>query len=95
MPITERMVTGFISIHALLAESDTQIGNSTGNSNISIHALLAESDCGCQQGCRELWYFYPRSPCGERPVFTFQACARHYFYPRSPCGERLVASGRL
>ena len=34
---------------------------------ISIHALLAESDCfprSYGQGCT---YFYPRSPCGERP----------------------------
>ena len=35
-------------------------------------------------------YFYPRSPCGERPG---TACMGNqepyaYFYPRSPCGER-------
>ena len=34
-------------------------------------------------------YFYPRSPCGERP----RRCSRRrfcppHFYPRSPCGER-------
>ena len=33
-----------ISIHALLAESDTKKKNQPGKSNISIHALLAESD---------------------------------------------------
>ena len=35
--------------------------------NISIHALLAESDCfrRLRWPCRP--YFYPRSPCGERP----------------------------
>ena len=36
--------------------------------HISIHALLAESDC---QRCRyrpHHGHFYPRSPCGERPV---------------------------
>ena len=37
-------------------------------------------------------YFYPRSPCGERPG---TACMGNqepyaYFYPRSPCGERRV-----
>ena len=35
------------------------------------------------------YYFYPRSPCGERPDV---ACGYwhklHHFYPRSPCGER-------
>ena len=37
---------------------------------ISIHALLAESD---HFPCTELYqqrYFYPRSPCGERPCIT-------------------------
>ena len=34
---------------------------------ISIHALLAESDV-CQLLLNRLFvYFYPRSPCGERP----------------------------
>ena len=58
--------SSFISIHALLAESDPGcvffwciI--------ISIHALLAESD---PANWFDLWgwkdYFYPRSPCGER-----------------------------
>ena len=80
---------------------------------ISIHALLAESDTpagrpvGPPQG-----YFYPRSPCGERPsmpnpgkvkvVISIHALLaesdgfRQFrgfflvgnFYPRSPCGER-------
>ena len=36
------------------------------NIPISIHALLAESDIMIAQRCRILWYFYPRSPCGER-----------------------------
>ena len=35
---------------------------------ISIHALLAESDCcAVSQNPRRI-DFYPRSPCGERPV---------------------------
>ena len=64
---------------------------------ISIHALLAESDwypfgyfgCNC--------YFYPRSPCGERPVHCHvRMVGDRYFYPRSPCGERRrVPSSRL
>ena len=34
--------------------------------------------------------FYPRSPCGERPLFTSCKIDGLYFYPRSPCGERLI-----
>ena len=33
---------------------------------ISIHALLAESDLNCLFGRYGAFYFYPRSPCGER-----------------------------
>ena len=34
-------------------------------------------------------YFYPRSPCGERPLKKFPPmCTIKHFYPRSPCGER-------
>ena len=80
-----------ISIHALLAESDsvffiifnaccaflstlslrraTRTGLTCGGGKIiSIHALLAESD---EQWRRPLLLhtnFYPRSPCGERPI---------------------------
>ena len=33
--------------------------------------------------------FYPRSPCGERPLnFSRRRVKAVYFYPRSPCGER-------
>ena len=39
--------------------------------NISIHALLAESDPrGCPASSPRP-YFYPRSPCGERRVWTY------------------------
>ena len=34
-------------------------------------------------------HFYPRSPCGERPISIHAAariCSMRYFYPRSPCG---------
>ena len=36
-----------------------------------------------------LVYFYPRSPCGERPQLKPPIEPHRYFYPRSPCGERL------
>ena len=37
---------------------------------ISIHALLAESDWVLTGGLNSDGYFYPRSPCGERPSRT-------------------------
>ena len=82
-----------ISIHALLAESDKR-ANSLPDTppQISIHALLAESDRNWTHwpttrrlflstlslrratavttlGAGSVKDFYPRSPCGERPVF--------------------------
>ena len=80
----------YISIHALLAESDVcvhwfslislvflstlslrratdVIAEMTEAQSISIHALLAESDHPRFSGTAPHIYFYPRSPCGERP----------------------------
>ena len=58
-----------ISIHALLAESDCITeGSICLDSRISIHALLAESDAVTTLGAGSVRDFYPRSPCGERPV---------------------------
>ena len=56
-----------ISIHALLAESDVGQKRFLQKFAISIHALLAESDPAGGSGQDILNYFYPRSPCGERP----------------------------
>ena len=58
-----------ISIHALLAESD-QAANGLANAppEISIHALLAESDAHTAKNTSIAGHFYPRSPCGERPI---------------------------
>ena len=56
-----------ISIHALLAESDTALKTIKALfDTISIHALLAESDPLMPQTRQMRHYFYPRSPCGER-----------------------------
>ena len=55
---------------------------------ISIHALLAESDLLTFYDTAQHTYFYPRSPCGERPVTTLEGGSDKDFYPRSPCGER-------
>ena len=57
-----------ISIHALLAESDMVEPRLHPGHGISIHALLAESDVEIFPDFTHLPDFYPRSPCGERPV---------------------------
>ena len=61
----------YISIHALLAESDFQTSKLcdlllTFLSTLSLRRATA---CllACFVGC---FYFYPRSPCGERPWLT-------------------------
>ena len=68
-----------ISIHALLAESDFVQSMSHKYLTISIHALLAESDNGHQSKLSLYFYFYPRSPCGERPRRTYQAGSQSPF----------------
>ena len=85
----------YISIHALLAESDVKSFMRNGFFLISIHALLAESDvvCGCPRV--DFGHFYPRSPCGERLRSCPASSPRRYFYPRSPCGERLKEVEKL
>ena len=62
--------------------------------DISIHALLAESDLYSAQIILTVHrYFYPRSPCGERPCKSpSSGRQRSNFYPRSPCGERRCPS---
>ena len=57
-----------ISIHALLAESDSMVYTSLSSGRISIHALLAESDPTSLYHVFHPAHFYPRSPCGERPL---------------------------
>ena len=78
-----------ISIHALLAESDTPARMSSRLLEISIHALLAESDKHTEQNYKKRTKFL--STLSLRRA-TAQVCkvisAELYFYPRSPCGER-------
>ena len=63
-----------ISIHALRVESDGVLVHVHRKKlGISIHALRVESDiCPCAQMMTDL-YFYPRSPCGERPFANLLA----------------------
>ena len=65
--IAKLNANGYISIHALLAESDIQPDAELYTMlRISIHALLAESDFTSVVSSTGTMDFYPRSPCGER-----------------------------
>ena len=50
---------------------------------------LRRATCYSLRHSASRWHFYPRSPCGERPVTAVPLMFSLYFYPRSPCGERL------
>ena len=49
---------------------------------------LRRATTGVQDHGGRVIYFYPRSPCGERPLSAEPARNLPNFYPRSPCGER-------
>ena len=79
-----------ISIHALLAESDSRRFPAILGHVISIHALLAESD---QQDKRrphhEKGFLSTLSLRRATPRGQLPTTQPPNFYPRSPCGERL------
>ena len=81
-----------ISIHALLAESDVAtVGlNLVGQIFLSTLSLRRATTSHGRPGEFQR-YFYPRSPCGERPLQNRAIIANRHFYPRSPCGERLTS----
>ena len=58
-----------ISIHALLAESDARQNVNPGlkASFLSTLSLRRATHAPDIAGSRQ-WHFYPRSPCGERPI---------------------------
>ena len=72
VPIAQPSRVKFISIHALLAESDNlafDVGKITGEF-LSTLSLRRATPCG-QAGVCRFSNFYPRSPCGERPHSPF------------------------
>ena len=85
----------FISIHALLAESDWAAGGQA----VSAQYFYPRSPCGERHGAADnearSLDFYPRSPCGERQQGHEVDAFFQDFYPRSPCGERLSRSAAL
>ena len=78
-----------ISIHALLAESDLSFAIMPLRSRLFLSTLSLRRATMCSQDMyKQLFNFYPRSPCGERHALTVALETCNYFYPRSPCGER-------
>ena len=63
-----------ISIHALLAESDVKISCAWSASKLAFLSTLSLRRATFKNSCRGflISYFYPRSPCGERPTQTKQ-----------------------
>ena len=88
--------TCHISIHALLAESDSASYNYHSVRPISIHALLAESDCGPAGGRTNSTPISIHALLAESDIVSqVRVRAETHFYPRSPCGERLSRANRL
>ena len=82
-----------ISIHALLAESDHFCYTSTFTILTFLSTLsLRRATFFFYVPLTIRLYFYPRSPCGERPNKTNGGTHHENFYPRSPCGERRMSS---
>ena len=62
-----------ISIHALLAESDSKEGAMADFDKIFLSTLSLRRATSAPAGKRAgRYYFYPRSPCGERPAYRVQ-----------------------
>ena len=79
-----------ISIHALLAESDFRLFFIVFDLFRFLSTLSLRRATIVSVSFRaSTTNFYPRSPCGERPVSVWCSCGGVFdFYPRSPCGER-------
>ena len=83
----------FISIHALLAESDVLREPTTSRDNKFLSTLsLRRATYKTKHSTNPKNHFYPRSPCGERLMGPLIFSVQPHFYPRSPCGERQRAN---
>ena len=83
------MILPEISIHAPRTGSDSDERNRASCSSISIHAPRTGSDALRASARRQVHYFNPRSPHGERRLAAEATTVRpYYFNPRSPHGER-------
>ena len=85
----------WISIHALLAESDYFGLREVYTRGISIHALLAESDDGIITRGQLPTTFLSTLSLRRATLMRYRIRARYTnFYPRSPCGERPIFAVR-
>ena len=85
-----------ISIHALLAESDSRsAAGPAGSRHFYPRSPCGERLAGAISQLQRRTDFYPRSPCGERRLRLAMIPFFLYFYPRSPCGERHILSIRI
>ena len=81
--------SAWISIHALLAESDVRFYRDRAGGEIFLSTLsLRRATRKWTRSTSPSIYFYPRSPCGERRGQMEKKRSSENFYPRSPCGER-------
>ena len=96
----QRLKELWISIHALLAESDVTVLGIQHRVGISIHALLAESDIISPHSTPDNGNFYPRSPCGERldvnnPILAVTSISIHALLAESDVSVIQAIQGRL
>ena len=87
---SDSLSSKYISIHALLAESDERADSlAHAPPKISIHALLAESDIGDIKNTSLYKLFLSTLSLRRATTGTTSAKMQRWdFYPRSPCGER-------
>ena len=77
--------------HALLAESDGTRKKALAGVLRFLSTLSLRRATSSTPAVRsQFMHFYPRSPCGERPVKWQFIRYINNFYPRSPCGERPI-----
>ena len=77
-PWPPHRTTQFLSTLSLRRATSAQAAFPPGEC-ISIHALLAESDAAMAAMAFTAAYFYPRSPCGERPSSVLMALPSYIF----------------
>ena len=83
-----------------LRRATKSVQEASNRTAISIHALLAESDVFLWWGVRKAVDFYPRSPCGERPLRHSVNCSCrsisiHALLAESDMSKRLIQSFKL
>ena len=83
-----------ISIHALRAEGDLNTFRTNDYGRISIHALRAEGDRAARAAARFAAYFYPRPPCGGRPV-QLMSTMHIALFLSTPSVRRATSDGRV